>query len=50
MYTVNVTDDTKLLIERLTNELGVSEEDLMEDILYGVVYGDWGRLEGKVNN
>lgn len=50
MYNVNVNEDTKALIERLTGELGISEEELVEDILYGVVYGDWGHLEGKVSN
>lgn len=50
MYNVSVNEDTKILIERLADELGISEEELMEDILYGVVYGDWGHLEGEVSN
>ncbi len=50
MYNVNVSEDTKVLIERLTSEFGMTEEELMEDILYGVVYGDWGKLEEKFKN
>ncbi len=50
MTEIRISEDVKIVLERIAEETGINETEVLEDIVYGAVYGDWGQLEGRLHN